>query len=109
MFQDMTKKMNDSMGPVKDLVDIQTKMLEQLTRLQVECAKHCVEATMHQSRELSGCHSPDEVLKLQQSYARELEETLRDTGTKNLEAFNQAREEMERVTQDAFGAFAPKK
>ena len=109
MFQDMNKNFNQSIGPIKDLVDIQTKMLEKLTRLQVECAKSCVEATMQQTKELPRCHSAEEVVNLQRHYARELEETLRTTSNKNLEAFNQAREEMERITQDAFSAFAPKK
>ena len=109
MFQDMTKTLNSSIGPMKELVEIQTKMLEKLTRLQMECAKSCVEATMHQTKELPACHSADEILDLQKTYAKELEATLRDTSSKNLEALNQAREEMERITQDAFSAFAPKK
>ncbi|MCW8887276.1 MAG: phasin family protein [Motiliproteus sp.] len=109
MFQDMTKTLNSSMGPMKELVEIQTKMLEKLTRLQMECAKNCVEATMHQTKELPTCHSAEEILSLQQTYAKELESTLRQTSSRNLEALNEAREEMERVTQDAFSAFAPKK
>lgn len=108
MFQDMTKRFNNSMGPMKDLVEIQTKMLEKLTKLQMDCAKHCVEATMHQTQELPSCHTADEILNLQKSYAKELEDTLRDTSSRNLEALNQAREEMERITQDAFSAFVPK-
>ena len=109
MFQDMTKNLNQSMGPIKDLVDIQTKMLEELTRLQMECVKNCVEATMLQTKDLPSCTSAEDVVSLQQKYARELEDTLRDASTKNLKAFNDAREQMEQVTQDAYSAFAPKK
>ncbi|MEH6627655.1 MAG: phasin family protein [Motiliproteus sp.] len=108
MFQDMTKRLNNSMGPMKALVEIQTKMLEKLTKLQMDCAKNCVEATMQQTKELPSCHTPEEILSLQQSYAKELEETLRDTSSRNMEALSQAREEMERITQDAFSAFVPK-
>jgi phasin family protein len=109
MFQDMTKTLNSSIGPMKELVEIQTKMLEKLTRLQMECAKNCVEATMQQTKELPACHSAEEILSLQKSYAQELESALRETSSKNLQTLNQAREEMEKITQDAFSAFAPKK
>jgi hypothetical protein len=109
MFQDMSKKLNDSMGSMKELVDIQTRLLEDLTRLQMECAKNCVEVTLEQTKQLPTCATPEAVLKLQRHYAKALEDALLDANSKNLETFKHAREEMERITGDAFSAFAPKK
>ena len=62
MFQDMTKKLNESIGPMKELVEIQTRMLEKLTRLQMECAQNCVKATMQQTQDLPACHSTEELI-----------------------------------------------
>ena len=73
MFQDMTKTLNQSMEPFKDLINIQTRMLEKLTRQQMECTRSCIEATIHQTRELQHCKSPKEMLDLQAAYASELE------------------------------------
>lgn len=108
MFQDMTKMMNESMEPFKDLVNIQTKMLEELTRQQMECTKSCIEATIQQTKELQNCQSPNDLLTLQQAYAKELEETLAAASSENMKALQDAREEIEKVTKDAFNAFAPK-
>lgn len=108
MFQDMTKMMNESMEPFKDLVNIQTKMLEELTRQQMECTKSCIEATIQQTKELQNCQSPNDLLALQQAYAKELEETLAAASSENMKALQDAREEIEKVTKDAFNAFAPK-
>ncbi len=109
MFQDLNKQLNASMGPLKALVEIQTRMLETLTRQQMECAKACVEKTLSQTQELSQCASPEEIVKLQAAYAHELEEALSATNSSNMEALNKAREEMESLTQSAISAFAPKK
>jgi transaldolase len=106
MFQDMTKKINESMAPMKELADIQTKMLEQLTQQQIDCAQSCVAATLRQTKELPGCASPEELATLQQVYAKALEEAIRASAEKNLEALNQARNAMDKLTQDAFNAFA---
>jgi len=109
MFQDMTKKLNDSMAPMKELVEIQTRMLEKLTRLQMECAQNCVEATMQQTKDLPACHSTEELIDLQRKFARIVEETLVRTSQDNLAALQEARDKMEQVTQGTFDAFAPKK
>lgn len=108
MFQDMTKKMGESMEPFKELVNIQTKMLEELTRQQMECTKSCIEATIQQTKELQKCQNPTDLLTLQQAYAKELEETLRAASSQNLKALQDAREEIEKVTKDAFNPFATK-
>lgn len=108
MFQDMTKKVGESMEPFKELVNIQTKMLEELTRQQMECTKSCIEATIQQTKELQKCQNPTDLLTLQQAYAKELEETLRAASSQNLKALQDAREEIEKVTKDAFNPFATK-
>ncbi len=106
MFQDMTKKMNESMEPFKDLVNIQTKMLEELTRHQMECTKSCIEATIQQTKELQKCQTPNDLMTLQQAYAKELEDTLKSASNQNLKALQEARDEIEVVTKGAFNAFA---
>lgn len=109
MFQDMSKKLNQSFGPIKQLVEIQTQMLEKLTKLQMECAQNCVKVTMQQTQDLPACHSTEELLELQRRFARTVEETLVQASQDNLQALKEARDKMERVTQDTFDAFVPPK
>jgi len=106
MFQDMTKTLNQSMEPFKDLINIQTRMLEELTRQQMECTRSCIEATMQQTRELQNCKTAQDLVSLQKAYASELEGTLRHTSENNLKALNDARQQIEQLTQDTFDAFA---
>lgn len=106
MFQDMTKIMNQSIGPLKELVNIQTRMLEDLTRQQMECTKSCIKATIEQTKQLQYCKSSNDLLLLQQSYAQELEETLKSASEDHLKSLQEAREEIEKITNNAFNAFA---
>lgn len=99
MFQDMTKQMTDSMEPFKDFVNIQTRMLEDLTRHQMDCTKACLEATMQQTKQLQQCKTPVDLMELQQSYAKELEKTLRSANEQNMKALNDAREAMEKLAK----------
>lgn len=108
MFQDMNKTLSQSMEPFKDLVNIQTKMLEELTRQQMACTKSCIEATIRQTKEMQKCQTPAELLALQQAYAKQLEDTLKDASEHNMQALNDARAAMEKLTQDSFDAFAKK-
>lgn len=105
MFQDMNKKISDSMGPFKELVNIQTKMLEELTRQQMECTKSCIEATIQQTKEMQKCQSPNDLMELQRSYAKELEDTLKSASEQNMKALQDARSEIEDVAQHTFDAF----
>lgn len=109
MFQDMSKVLSQSMGPFKELVNIQTKMLEELTRQQMECTKACIDATVAQTRQMQSCTSAEELIKSQQEYAEQLEEMLRQANDKNMKALHEARESVERLAGDAFDAFAPKR
>ncbi len=105
MFQDLNKKIEDSMAPFKELVNIQTRMLEELTRQQMECTKLCIEATIHQTRELQKCDSPTDLLDLQRTYARDLENTLRLASESNMKVLQEARSEIEQMTQSTFDVF----
>lgn len=106
MFQDMNKAMNQSMGPLKDLIEIQTKMLESLTRQQIECTRSCIEATMQQTQSLQNCQTPNDFLELHKHYTSEIENTLRNVGESNLKTISDARDEFEKLTNDTFDAFA---
>ncbi|WP_372737935.1 phasin family protein [Neptunomonas sp.] len=106
MFQDMTKRMSESIEPFKELVNIQTRMLEELTRQQMECTKSCINATIQQTKQLQQCKTANDLLLLQQSYAQELEETLKDASEENLKSLYEARDEIEKITKNAFDAFA---
>ncbi|MDO6562716.1 phasin family protein [Amphritea sp. 1_MG-2023] len=108
MFQDMSKALNQSIGPFKALVDIQTKMLEELTRQQMMCTKACIDATLKQTQQMQHCASTEDLIKSQQAYALQLEQTLKQANDLNIAALKQARESVEHLANDAFDAFAPK-
>lgn len=108
MFQDMTKQMTDSMEPFKDFVNIQTRMLEDLTRHQMDCTKACLEATMQQTKQLQQCKTPVDLMELQQSYAKELEKTLRAANEQNMKALSDARSAMETLAKGSLDKAAGK-
>lgn len=108
MFQDMSKAVSQTIGPFKELVNIQTKMLEELTRQQMVCTKACIEATVEQTRQMQSCSSTEDLIKSQQDYAMQLEETLKQANEQNIKALKNARESVEQIANDAFDAFAPK-
>jgi hypothetical protein len=109
MFQDMTKQFNESMAPFRELVGIQTKMLEELTRQQMEFTKSCLEATMQQTSELQKCQTPNDLIQLQQAYAKELETTLKAANEQNMKALNAAQQAIQQLTQSSLEAFTTKK
>lgn len=99
MFQDMTKLMTESMEPFKNFLNIQTQMLEDLSRHQMDCTKACLEATMQQTQQLQQCKTPVDLMELQQSYAKELEKTLRAANEQNMKALSNARAAMETLAK----------
>jgi len=109
MFQDMSKKLNSSMEPFKELMDVQTRMLERLTKQQIECAQACMNCTLNQTQELQQCKTSEELIALQKRYAKLVEGTLLKANSDNMQAFAEAREAMEKISNCAFDAFAPKK
>lgn len=108
MFQDMSKALNQSMSPFRELVDIQTKMLEQLTQQQMACTKACIDATMQQTQELQNCSTPEQLLELQKAYASQLEASLVAANESNMKALADAQASVEKLAQDSFEAFATK-
>lgn len=109
MFQDMSKKLNASMEPFKELMEVQTRMLERLTKQQIKCAQACMDSTLSQTKELQQCNSADELIALQKRYAQSVEGTLLQANKDNLQAFSEAREAMDRISHGAFDAFVAKK
>lgn len=109
MFQDMSKNLNSSMEPFKELVQVQTRMLERLTRQQIECAQTCMSETLNQTKELQQCNSAEELIDLQHKYTESVEAALRQVSRDNLKVLNEAREAIEQISSDTFNAFAPKK
>lgn len=105
MFQDMNKKINDSIEPFKELVSIQTRMLEELTKQQMECTRTCIEATIQQTKEMHNCKSATDLMELQCNYAKELEDTLRAASESNIRSLRDARSEIESVAQSTIKAF----
>ncbi|WP_261843947.1 phasin family protein [Aliamphritea ceti] len=108
MFQDMSKALDQSMSPFKELVDIQTKMLEQLTQQQMACTKACIDATMQQTQALQECSSAEQLVELQKAYASQLEASLTVANENNLKALADAQASVEKLAQDSFEAFASK-
>ncbi|PPC75851.1 flavodoxin [Pokkaliibacter plantistimulans] len=99
MIDSMNKQMKDAMGPLQEMMRIQTNMLELLAKQQMECTQSCVEATMAQTKELPNCSKPEDVVKLQQAYAKEIEETLRQAGQRNMDILNEARVALTELAQ----------
>ncbi|MFT5719845.1 MAG: hypothetical protein ACI9W6_000133 [Motiliproteus sp.] len=109
MFQDISKKVNASMEPFKELMEIQTRMLDRLTKQQLACAQACMNSTLSQTRAFKQCSSAEELIDLQTRFTQSVEETFQQASKDNLQAFSEARESIERMSQGAFDAFAPKK
>ncbi|MFP8965544.1 phasin family protein [Pokkaliibacter sp. CJK22405] len=99
MFEPLNEQMKQAMGPMQEMVKIQTALLESLTRQQMECTQQCVEATLAQTKELTQCAKPEDLYKLQQAYAKELEGSLKLAGERNMAALNDAREALFALTK----------
>ena len=80
-------------------------MLEELTRQQMACTKSCIEATIQQTQEMQKCQSPSDLIDLQHSYAKELEDTIKNASEHNLKALQEARTEIEHIVHSTFDAF----
>lgn len=105
MFQDMDTFMSQSMDAFQDLMEAQTRMLQDVIEHQMGCTRNCIEALLQQQQDLRQCRSPRELLELQQEYTRKLEETLRLTGEQNVEAMNRAQDALQRFSQGTFDMF----
>ncbi len=100
--------MTESMAPFRELVSIQTKMLEELARQQMECTG------LHRSdhaadQRAAKVQTPNDMIELQQAYAKELEATLRAANEQNLKALTTAQQAMQQLTQQSVEAMTGKK
>lgn len=107
MFQDFSKGFT-GMSQFRQILEIQTRLLEALAREQADCTKSCLDATLAQTREMQRCHNPTDLLHLQQNYAQMLEKLLRESSQNNMQMLSDAREQLEELAQDAFNPFADK-
>ena len=101
MFQDLNKLFLESMGPFRELVEIQQSMLQKLTTQQVECTQQCIEAAIHQASNLQGISTPQQFIEMQKDYTQRLEKTLSLAGQENLKTMRSAHEAIEQLTNNA--------
>ncbi|WP_268814362.1 phasin family protein [Nitrincola tapanii] len=97
----MTKIMNDSVAPLRELIDVQSRMLEELTRHQFDYTCACIDLAMKQGEEWQKCKTPVDLISLQHNYAQALEKSLRGANEQNLRALQEARAAMERIARGA--------
>ena len=104
MFQDFNKlwgqPFSQQEGPLKGIVEIQTRMLEKLASQQMQCTQACIQTAVEQSKALQSCSSANDVLAVQQAYVAALEANISKVTQANLEALNTAREALESLTLD---------
>ena len=104
MFQDMGKMFEESMSPFKEIVDIQTKMLERLTKQQIECTQACFQATIQQAMELQNVKSPADLANLHNEYTKKLERMLASANEQNVQSLRDAHEAIQKLTLNAADA-----
>lgn len=105
MFQDMNQFFNQSMEPFRKLVEIQGQMLEELAKQQMACTQACIDVTSKQNEALQQCKTPQDMIALQQNYAKELEQTLRHAGEQNLAAMQRAHQALQELGTGTLDAF----
>lgn len=109
MFQDMTKKISESMEPLHELFSVQSRVYEEVARQQIECARTCMEAAVKQVEDMQKCRKPVDLIEAQQAYTRELEKALRAANEHNLKALKQARAEVEQIARSAMSSVIQQK
>lgn len=100
MFQDMSKMFEESMSPFKNMIDIQTRMLERLTKQQIECTQACFQATMQQAMELQNVKTPADLASLQMEYTKKLEQMMTSANEQNVKALKDAHEAIQKLTME---------
>ncbi|HSG02608.1 MAG TPA: phasin family protein [Marinobacterium sp.] len=98
MFQDLDKVMQGSLAPYKKMIEVQTEMLERLSRQQIECTQACMKATIQQAMELQQVSNPQELTKLQLDYTHKLEEMVNHASEQNLNTLKEAHRAIEELT-----------
>lgn len=98
MFQDLDKMMQGSLAPYKKMIEVQTEMLERLSRQQIECTQACMQATVQQAMELQQVSNPQELTKLQLEYTQKLEEMVNHASEQNLKTLQEAHQAIQDLT-----------
>lgn len=98
MFQDLDNLMQGSLAPYKKIIEVQTQMLERLSRQQIECTQACMQATIQQAMEMQQVSNPQELTKLQLDYTQRLEEMVNHASAQNLKTLQDAHQAIQDLT-----------
>ena len=101
MFQNLDELMQGSLAPYKEMFELQTQMLERLTKQQIECTQACMQATIQQAMDLQKVTSPKELAELQIQYTKRLEEMVNHANEQNVKSMQQAQQAIQELTLNA--------
>lgn len=101
MFQNLDELMQGSLAPYKKMIEVQTEMLERLSRQQIECTQACMQATIQQAMDLQKVTNPQELTQLQVEYSKKLEQMVSQASEQNMKALQQAQQTIQELTLQA--------
>jgi len=101
MFQNLDELMQGSLAPYKKMIEVQTEMLERLSRQQIECTQACMQATIQQAMDLQKVTNPQELTQLQVEYSKKLEQMVSQASEQNMKALQQAQQTIQELTLKA--------
>jgi len=101
MFQNLDELMQGSLAPYKKMIEVQTEMLERLSRQQIECTQACMQATIQQAMDLQKVTNPQELTQLQVEYSKKLEQMVNQASEQNMKALQQAQQTIQELTLKA--------
>lgn len=104
MFQNLDELMQGSLAPYKEMFELQTQMLERLTKQQIECTQACMQATIQQAMDLQKVTSPKELAELQIQYTKRLEEMVNHANEQNVKSMQQAQQAIQELTLNALNS-----
>ncbi len=101
MFQNLDELMKGSLAPYKRMIEVQTEMLERLSRQQIECTQACMQATIQQAMDLQKVTNPQELTQLQVEYSKKLEQMVSQASEQNMKALQHAQQTIQELTLKA--------
>jgi hypothetical protein len=101
MFQNLDELMKGSLAPYKKMIEVQTEMLERLSRQQIECTQACMQATIQQAMDLQKVTNPQELTQLQVEYSKKLEQMVSQASEQNMKALQHAQQTIQELTLKA--------
>lgn len=101
MFQDLDKMMQGSLAPYKKMIEVQTEMLERLSKQQIECTQACMQATIQQAMELQQVSNPQQLTQIQMDYTHRLEEMVNHASEQNMKTLKEAHRAIQDLTLSA--------